>query len=81
MPPFSSAFKELQIAPLPTLDNGMVATSISAVEASQPEQQRDYYLDMQEHVENRGFANEMDTFAKQYQNDGGINVPKGFVPT
>ena len=36
---------------------------------------------MQEHVENRGFANEMDTFAKQYQNDGGINVPKGFVPT
>jgi hypothetical protein len=43
-------------------------------------QLRDYYLDMQEYVENRGFDNAMDTFYKQYQNAGGINVPKGFVP-
>ena len=46
-----------------------------------PAQLRDYYLDMQEYVENRGFDNAMDTFYKQYQNAGGINVPKGFVPT
>ncbi|BBW99461.1 hypothetical protein MMOR_03980 [Mycolicibacterium moriokaense] len=42
-------------------------------------QRRDYFLDMQEYVENRGFANAMDTFYKQYQEAGGINVPKGFV--
>jgi hypothetical protein len=43
-------------------------------------QLRDYYLDVQEYVENRGFANAMDTFYEQYQHAGGINVPKGFVP-
>jgi hypothetical protein len=44
-----------------------------------PTKQRDYYLDMQEYVENRGFDNAMDTFYEQYQNAGGINTPKGFV--
>jgi hypothetical protein len=42
---------------------------------------RDYYLDMQEYVENRGFDNAMNAFYKQYQNAGGINVPKGIVPS
>ena len=42
---------------------------------------REYYLDVQEYVENHGFDNAMNTFYKQYQNAGGINVPKGFVPT
>ena len=35
---------------------------------------------MQEHVETHGFANAMDTFYKQYQNAGGINVPERIRP-
>ncbi|MCT7661229.1 TPR repeat region-containing protein, partial [Mycobacterium deserti] len=45
-----------------------------------PNQLRDYYLDMQEYVQERGFANAMNTFYTQYQNAGGINVPEGFKP-
>jgi hypothetical protein len=54
--------------------------SLKKPEQIPPTQLRDYYLDMQEYVENRGYANAMDTFYDQYQHAGGINVPKGFVP-
>lgn len=46
-----------------------------------PNHQRRYFLDMQEYVENRGFDNALNTFYDQYQHAGGINIPKGFVPT
>ncbi len=35
---------------------------------------------MLEYLENRGFDNAMNTFYTQYQNAGGINVPKGYEP-
>ena len=42
--------------------------------------QRDYYFDMKQYAEDRGFDNAMNTFYQEYQNAGGINIPKGFTP-
>lgn len=41
--------------------------------------QRDYYFDMEQYIEDRGSDNAMNTIYQEYQNAGGINIPKGFT--